>query len=84
MKNQKLHELSKKITENKVKSLDNESAMMITGGTGNLSLVATCGTNDCWGFSASGCDKNGCWSYHDKVVAPSSLAPASSSPTAIK
>ncbi|MCJ7932651.1 MAG: ecotin [Chryseobacterium sp.] len=66
MRNQKLTDLSKKVTEGKVKSLSTEEVNTISGGKGSIDLeVSTCnGDNGCWGFSAPACGaKNSCWSY---------------------
>lgn len=65
MKNQKLKDLSKKITENQVTSLSIDAIKTISGGTTPALEGASCsGTNDCWSFSAGACDKaNDCWGY---------------------
>lgn len=65
MKNQKLKDLSKKITENQVTSLSIDAIKTISGGRLPALESASCsGTNDCWSFSAGACDKaNDCWGY---------------------
>lgn len=64
MKNKKIIEASKRIAENKLKSLDESSLRTISGGKQAIdSLEKSCGTNDCWFFGAEGCDKNTCFNY---------------------
>ena len=62
MKNKKLMNISKKITENKVKSLDKNSVKAISGG--RAIELAICDKNDCWGYGGVDCGTNSCWSFH--------------------
>lgn len=65
MKNQKLKDLSKKITNAQVTPLSSNAIKTISGGrTPQQELTSCAGTNDCWRFSAGSCDKaNDCWGY---------------------
>ncbi|KAB1229764.1 ecotin [Chryseobacterium viscerum] len=67
MKNKKLHELSKKITENKLLGAGEHSIKTITGGKRSLEvLTGECSReNECWGYgsTANNCSKNDCWYY---------------------
>lgn len=66
MKNKKLFELSKKITENKLQGMSENSVKTIKGGKLPLELAASCTSqNDCWGFGGTQtCSGNECWSYN--------------------
>ncbi|WP_228411974.1 ecotin [Chryseobacterium sp. KLBC 52] len=70
MKNKKLHELSKKITQNKLLGADAHSIRTITGGNMSLELLPNeCGReNECWGYggTAGDCSKNECWYFMTK------------------
>lgn len=64
MKNKKLMNISKKITENKVKSLDKNVVNAISGGRAIEQSIVKCDTNDCWGYGGVDCGTNDCWGYH--------------------
>ncbi|BFO66400.1 ecotin [Chryseobacterium sp. S0630] len=66
MKNKKLFELSKKITENKLQGMNENSVKTIKGGKLPLELAADCTSqNSCWGFGGTAtCSGNSCWSYN--------------------
>lgn len=65
MNNQKLKDLSKKVTESQITSLSTDAVKTISGGKLVKDLSGTCpGDNGCWGFSAPTCGaRNDCWSY---------------------
>lgn len=64
MKNQKLKDLSKKVTQSQVTSLNADEVKTISGGYKELTVNTCPGENGCWGFSAPSCGaKNDCWSY---------------------
>ncbi|QBA22320.1 ecotin [Chryseobacterium indologenes] len=68
MKNKKLFELSKKITENKIPGMKRESVQVIKGGI-QKEIISDCacfGANACWGYGTSPCALNSCWAYFDQ------------------
>lgn len=65
MKNQKLKDLSKKVTVSQITSLSSEAVRTISGG-GPPGQSGDCpGDNGCWGFSHPSCGtSNSCWGYN--------------------
>jgi hypothetical protein len=65
MKNQKLKDLSKKVTVSQITSLSSEAVKTISGGKLPPESGDCPGDNGCWGFGHSSCGtSNSCWGYN--------------------